>query len=102
MYAVIETGGKQVRCEVGQSIYVEKIEVAAGENYTFDKILMVGGEKTIVGEPYIAGASVVATVEKQGRGKKIIVFKMKQKKKYRRKKGHRQSYTKLLIQEINA
>jgi large subunit ribosomal protein L21 len=75
MYAVIETGGKQVRVEVGQVIYVEKLEVEAEATFTFDKVLMVGGEKTKIGKPYVKGATVSATVEKHGRGSKIIVFK---------------------------
>ena len=102
MYAVIKTGGKQFRVEVGQEIYVEKLDVEAGDTYTFDEVLMVGGEKTIIGTPVVPGAKVVAQVEKQGRGKKIIVFKYKVRKKYRKKQGHRQAYTKLVISEIIA
>jgi large subunit ribosomal protein L21 len=101
MYAVIETGGKQVRVTEGATIYVEKLEVEAGSAYTFDKVLMLGGESVKIGNPYVAGASVEATVEKQGKQKKIIVFKYKPKKKYRRKQGHRQPYTKLTITKIN-
>jgi large subunit ribosomal protein L21 len=102
MYAVIETGGKQVRVSEGSVIYVEKLDVEAGKSYTFDKVLMVGGESLVVGNPYVAGATVDATVEKQGKQKKILVFKYKAKKKYRRKQGHRQPYTKLVINKINA
>lgn len=102
MYAVIETGGKQVRVEVGQVIYVEKLEVEASETYTFDKVLMVGGEKVKIGKPYVKGATVTATVEKHGRGSKIIVFKYEPKKHYHKKQGHRQAYTKLTITEIQA
>ncbi len=102
MYAVIETGGKQVRVSEGKVIYVEKLDVNEGDNFTFDKVLMVGGEELIIGNPYVDGVSVDATVEKHGRQKKIIVFKFKAKKKYRRKQGHRQSYTKLTINKINA
>ncbi len=101
MYAVIETGGKQVKVEAGQEIYVEKLEVNEGESFTFDKVLMVGGANTIVGAPYVDGASVVAKVAKHGRGKKIVVFKYKPKKDYRRKQGHRQAYTKLVVETIN-
>ena len=101
MYAVIETGGKQVRVSEGSVIYVEKLDVNAGDSFTFDKVLMVGGEDVKIGNPYVAGATVTATVEKQGKQKKIIVFKMKPKKKYRRKKGHRQPYTKLVVNQIN-
>jgi large subunit ribosomal protein L21 len=102
MYAVIETGGKQVRVSEGKVIYVEKLDVNEGDNFTFDKVLMVGGEELIIGNPYVDGVSVDATVEKHGRQKKIIVFKFKAKKKYRRKQGHRQSYTKLTVNKINA
>ncbi len=102
MYAIIVTGGKQVKVKVGQTIYVEKLEVEAGQSYTFDQVLLIGGEKSKVGTPFVKGASVVAKVEKQGRGKKIIVFKYRPKKDYRKKNGHRQPYTKLTIESINA
>lgn len=102
MYAIIETGGKQVKVEEGSTIFVEKLPVEAGESYTFDKVVLVSGDKTVVGTPYVKGASVVAKVEKQGRGKKIIVFKYRPKKNERTKKGHRQAYTKLTIEAINA
>ncbi len=102
MYAVIKTGGKQFRVEEGSEIFVEKLDVEAGDTYTFDEVLMVGGEKTIIGTPVVSGAKVVAEVIKQGRAKKIIVFKYKKRKKYRKKQGHRQSYTKLVIKQIVA
>ncbi len=102
MYAVIETGGKQTRVEKGAEIYVEKLEASEGETVTFDHILMVGGDKTVIGNPYVDGATVTAKVVKHGKQKKIIVFKFKAKKKYRRKQGHRQPYTKLEITEIKA
>jgi large subunit ribosomal protein L21 len=102
MYAIIETGGKQVKVSEGSVIYVEKLDVEAGTTYTFDKVLMVGGENVTVGNPYVDGVTVEANVEKQGKQKKIIVFKMKPKKKYRRKQGHRQPYTKLTVTKINA
>ena len=101
MYAVIETGGKQVRVSEGKVIYVEKLDVNEGENFIFDKVVMLGGENMQLGNPFVDGATVEATVEKHGRQKKIIVFKMKPKKKYRRKQGHRQSYTKLTVTKIN-
>jgi large subunit ribosomal protein L21 len=101
MYAIVETGGKQVKVSVGSDIYVEKLDVEAGETYTFDKVLLVGGESVKIGNPYVEGATVEATVEKQGKHRKIIVFKMKPKKKYRRKQGHRQPYTKLTVTKIN-
>ncbi|MCF7931549.1 MAG: 50S ribosomal protein L21 [Acholeplasmataceae bacterium] len=102
MYAVIQTGGKQVRVTPGQEIYVEKLDVQADDTYEFTDVLMIGGEKTIIGSPMVEGASVSARVIKQGRGPKIIVFKYKRRKKYRNKQGHRQSYTKLEITSINA
>lgn len=102
MYAIIETGGKQVKVAQGDVIYVEKLDVEAGQSYTFDKVLFVSGDETKVGAPYVEGANVVAKVEKQGRGKKIIVFKYRPKKNERKKKGHRQAYTKLTIEAINA
>lgn len=102
MYAIIETGGKQLKVEAGQEIWVEKIDAEAGEVVTFDKVLFVGGENVQVGAPLVAGATVTATVEKHGRAKKIVVFKLKAKKNYRRKQGHRQPYTKLVVGAINA
>ena len=102
MYAVIETGGKQVRCEKGASIFVEKLNVEAGETVTFENVLVANvGKSTKVGTPYVKGAKVTAVVEKQGKGSKIIIFKYKSKKgSTRRKQGHRQPYTKLTIQDI--
>ncbi len=102
MYAIVETGGKQVKVEVGEAIFVEKLEVAEGETYTFDKVLLVAGEKTLVGAPYVKGATVVAKCEKQGRGKKITIYKYRPKKHSASKKGHRQSYTKFVVEAINA
>jgi len=102
MYAIIETGGKQLKVEEGQAIYIEKLDVEAGETVTFDKVLFVGGENVKVGSPVVAGATVTAKVEKQGRQKKIIVFKYKAKKNQRKKQGHRQPYTKVVIEKINA
>lgn len=102
MYAVIKTGGKQVRVVEGQEIYVEKLDVEANETYEFTEVLMVGGENPVIGTPVVVGAKVIAKVLKQGRGKKIIVFKYKVRKKYRKKQGHRQSYTKLVIEKIIA
>jgi large subunit ribosomal protein L21 len=102
MYAIIETGGKQIRVEEGQAIYVEKLNAEPGETVTFDKVLLVGGDTVKVGSPVVEGATVTGKVEKQGRQKKIIVFKYKAKKNYRRKQGHRQPYTKVVIEKINA
>ncbi len=100
MYAIIETGGKQIRVQKGDSIFVEKLAGEAGETITFDKVLLVGGDKVKVGAPYVKGASVTATVEKQDRAKKLVIFKMKRKTTYRKKQGHRQPYTKVKIEEI--
>ncbi|SFM05465.1 large subunit ribosomal protein L21 [Gracilibacillus orientalis] len=102
MYAIIETGGKQVKVEEGQEIFVEKLVAEAGESVTFDKVLAVGGDNSKFGTPYVDGASVTAKVEKQGRQKKITVFKYKPKKNYSRKQGHRQPYTKVTVEKINA
>ena len=99
MYAILETGGKQYKVEVGTTLYVEKLEANEGDKVTFDKVLYVNGQ---AGAPYVKGATVTAKVEKQGRGKKIIVFKYKPKKKEHNKKGHRQAYTKLTVEAINA
>lgn len=102
MYAIIETGGKQIKVEVGSKIFVEKLDVEVGTSYTFDKVLLVSGDKSKVGTPYVDGANVVAKVEKQGKSKKILVFKYKSKANYRRKQGHRQPFTCLTIESINA
>ena len=102
MYAIIETGGKQVRVEEGQEIYVEKLAAEAGDSVTFDKVLLVGGDDVKVGAPFVDGASVTGKVEKQGRQKKITVYKFKRRKNYSRKQGHRHPYTKLTIGKINA
>jgi large subunit ribosomal protein L21 len=102
MYAVIKTGGKQLRVEEGQTIWVEKLNAEEGEVVVFDEVLLIGGEKTKVGAPLVDGATVTAKVEKQGKSKKIIVFKYKPKKNYRKKQGHRQPYTRLVIEKINA
>ena len=102
MYAIIETGGKQVKVEVGSKIFVEKLDVEVGATYTFDKVLLVSGDEAKVGAPYVEGATVVAKVEKQGKAKKILVFKYKSKANYRKKQGHRQPFTCLTIESINA
>ena len=102
MYAIVETGGKQVKVEVGEAIYVEKVEVAEGESYTFDKVLLVAGDETKVGAPYVEGATLVAQREKPGRGTKITIYKYRPKKHSASKKGHRQSYTKFVVEAINA
>jgi large subunit ribosomal protein L21 len=102
MYAIIETGGKQVKVEEKEVIFVEKLEANEGDTVTFDKVLLVSDKSTKVGAPYVKGATVTAKVEKQGRGKKITIFKYKPKKHSASKMGHRQAYTKLTITAINA
>ncbi|CCQ24119.1 50S ribosomal protein L21 [Listeria monocytogenes N53-1] len=102
MYAIIETGGKQINVEAGQEIYVEKLAGEVGDVVTFDKVLFVGGDSAKVGVPFVEGATVTAKVEKQGRAKKLTVYKYKPKKNYHKKQGHRQPYTKLTIDAINA
>ena len=103
MYAIIETGGKQIRVEEGAVIFVEKIEAAVGETVVFDKVVACGGDSMKIGTPYVEGAKVNAVVEKQGKAKKIIVYKYKAKKgSSHRKQGHRQPYTKLTIKSIEA
>ena len=102
MYAVIETGGKQYKVSEGDTLFIEKLGVEEGEAVTFDKVLVVAdGENVKVGAPTVEGATVEAKVVKNGKAKKIYVFKMKRKKNYRRKKGHRQPFTKVEISKIN-
>ncbi len=103
MYAVIVTGGKQYKVSEGDTLFVEKLGAEEGEAVTFDEVLMVGeGEDVKVGAPKVDGATVEAKVVKNGRAKKIYVFKMKRKKNERKKKGHRQPFTKVEITKINA
>jgi large subunit ribosomal protein L21 len=103
MYAVVRTGGKQVRVSAGQAIRVEKLGGEVGDAVSFDEVLLVGGDgETKVGQPLVAGASVSGKITEQGRGEKIIVFKMKRRKGYRRKQGHRQDYTEVVVDSINA
>jgi len=102
-YAIIVTGGKQYRVAEGDVLYIEKLDVEAGATVTFDQVLAVlDGETANFGAPVVAGASVTAKVEKNGKAKKIRVYKMKPKKGYRRTQGHRQPYTKVTIEAINA
>ncbi|KRL98056.1 50S ribosomal protein L21 [Liquorilactobacillus satsumensis] len=102
MYAIIKTGGKQLKVEAGQAIYVEKLAAEAGEKVTFDQVVLVGGDQAVVGKPFVDGATVTGTVEKQGRAKKVVTFKYKPKKHSHTKQGHRQPYTKVVIDAINA
>ena len=102
MYAIVKTGGKQYRVEKGDTIYVERLDVSAGDKVTLAEVLLVGGEETRVGQPTVKDASVVAKVLAQGRDAKVRVFKYKKRKHYRRTRGHRQSYTALQIEAIQA
>ena len=102
-HAIIETGGKQYRVAEGDVVFIEKLPAEAGDAVTFDKVLAVIDEATSVfGAPTVSGATVSATVVKNGRSKKVRVYKMKPKKNYRRTQGHRQAYTKVQIGTINA
>ncbi len=100
MYAVIRTGGKQYRVARNEVIRIEKIEAEPGSTVEFDEVLLVGGEETRVGRPLVEGAKVTATVLDQIKGPKIVVFKKKRRKNYRRKRGHRQQLTVLRVQDI--
>ena len=102
MFAIFVTGGKQYKVSEGDVVFVEKLGVAEGEKVTFDKVLCVNGENLAVGTPYVAGATVVANVVKNGKSKKIDVIKYKAKKNEKKKIGHRQDYTKILIEKIEA
>ena len=102
MHAIIETGGKQYKVAEGDVVYIEKLPQEAGDAVKFDQVLaVIDGDKATFGAPVVAGAKVDATVAKNGKGKKIIVFKYKPKKGYRRKQGHRQPYTKVTIGKIS-
>ena len=103
MYAIIETGGKQYKVEAGDVLFIEKLDVEADSEVTFDKVIAVGADDGIkVGAPYVDGATVTAKAIKNGKGKKIVVFTYKCKKNAKRKMGHRQPYTKVEISSINA
>ncbi len=102
MYAIIATGGKQYKVSEGDIINVEKLGVEAGETVTFDQVLAVSDNEMKVGNPTVEGASVTASVVENGRGKKVIVYKYKRKTGYHKKNGHRQAYTKVKIDKINA
>lgn len=102
MYAVIRSGGRQYRAEVGKTLDVEKLPYDENQSIEIDDVLLIGdGEKTIIGQPRVEGALVKATVVKQFRGPKIIVFRYRHRTNYRRKTGHRQYYTRLHIDDIS-
>lgn len=103
MYAVIETGGKQYRVQEGEALLVEKLEANVGDTVTIDKVLLVEKDGAFqIGTPVVIGASAVLKVVEHGKGEKIIVFKYKPKKNYRKKQGHRQPYTKVVVEAIQA
>ena len=101
MYAIIATGGKQYKVSEGDIITIEKLGVDAGEKVTFDQVLAVSGDDMKVGNPTVVGATVEASVIKEGRAKKVIVYKYKRKTGYHKKNGHRQSFTQVKIEKIN-
>jgi len=102
MYAVLETGGKQYRVQEGDVVLVEKLNAEEGQEINFETVLAVSTDKGLeVGTPYVKTASIAAKVLKQGKGEKIIVFKYKAKKNYKKKQGHRQAYTKIEIAKIS-
>ena len=101
MYAIIEACGKQYKVLEGDTVFFEKLDTEEGKKVTFDKVILVSDEKGVkVGNPYVKGVKVEGKVVSHGKGKKIVVFKMKPKKNYRRKQGHRQPYTKVEITNI--
>lgn len=101
MYAIIKTGGKQYRVAEGDEIYVEKLAANEGDEVAFDQVLTIVNDDDVkVGKPFIEGAKVTAKVEAQGKAKKILVFKYKAKSNYRRRQGHRQPFTKVVIEKI--
>ena len=102
MYAVIKTGGKQYRVQQGDRLRVEKLAGDVGGSVTLDEVLMIGGEKVGVGTPQVKGAKVTAEIVAQDRDKKVIIFKFRRRKNYRRKRGHRQPFTELKITGISA
>lgn len=103
MYAIIETGGKQYKVQEGDTLFIEKLSANEGEQVVFDRVIAVSKDGSLnVGTPTVSGATVSAKVLGQGKSKKIIVFKYKPKKHVRRKQGHRQPYTKVQIEKINA
>ena len=103
MYAIIETGGKQVRVEPGNRIKVERLSGEVGDNIQFDNVLLVSdGTQTVIGTPHVEDTPVIAKILDHGRGKKIRVIKMKRRKNYRRTYGHRQNYTELEVLSIGA
>ena len=102
MYAVLETGSKQYRVVAGDTLEIERLDIEAGKPFTFDRVLMIGGDKVAVGSPTVSGASVIADVVAHKRGEKKLTFKMKRRKGYHKTIGHRQELTIVKIKEIKA
>ena len=101
MYAIIRTGGRQYRAEIGKTLEVERLPHEVDDSFEIDEVLLIGDEdNTVIGQPTVDGAKVKVTVLEQGRGKKIIVYKYRQRTNYRRKRGHRQYFTRLRVDEI--
>jgi large subunit ribosomal protein L21 len=101
LYAIIETGGKQQKVTPGEQLRIEKLEAEVGDTVRFDKVMLVNRDGEVaLGKPYVDGASVTAEVTEQGRAKKILVFKKKRRKQYRRTRGHRQSFTAVKVEAI--
>lgn len=102
MYAIIETGGKQIKVAAGDKIFVEKLDAEVSSTFTFDKVLLVGGTTTKVGAPYVEGATVTGKIVKHDKQAKVVVFRYHSKHNVRKKTGHRQPYTLVEIEAINA
>lgn len=102
MYAIIETCGKQFRVQEGNKIVIDRLAAEIGNEVTFDRVVMLGGDSAKFGAPYVDGAKVTAKVTEHGRGEKVVVFKKHRRKSYRKTQGHRQDYTALTITGINA
>ncbi len=102
MYAIIETGGKQLKVQEGEAVYIEKLDAKEGDSVSFDSVILVSGDDVKIGAPYVEGAKVEGTVEKHGRQKKITTYTYKRRKDSHRKQGHRQPYTKVMIDSITA
>ena len=102
MYAIIETGGKQYTVREGDVLRIERLSADAGASYTFDKVLAIGGDEAKFGTPLVEGASVAAEIVTEGKGKKLMVFKKKRRKRYKRTAGHRQIFTEVKITGITA
>ncbi|MEO7055745.1 MAG: 50S ribosomal protein L21 [Caldimonas sp.] len=103
MYAVIKTGGKQYKVVAGETLKIERLTVDVGQDVTLDQVLAIGaGAELVTGAPLVIGASVVASVVSHGRHEKVRIFKMKKRKHYQKRQGHRQSYTEIRISAVNA